>query len=155
MEARIKETETLLNTLGTVEDISKYTLEEYRDKVPKSYTLYEDKYNDSTDDSLTIEIYADGTYSITNDDLPYSCNSITDLKLLEESFLETPFKLETIERKENGYYASVAVTAKVKNIYDVKRLILQFRTCNDKYLSDKIKEIVGDDGRIYLDRLNE
>lgn len=155
LEARIRDTETLLQTLGTVEDFSNDTLESYKTKIPKTYALYENKYNDSVDDSLCIELYTEGTYLITNDDLPYSCYSKNDRQLLEELFYETPFELEINEHKGETYAASISVSAWAKNIYEVKGLILQFRSCNDGFLANKVQEKVGDDGHIYLDRLTD
>ncbi|EGP5708899.1 hypothetical protein ACJQ40_002317 [Enterococcus faecium] len=154
---QIKKAETLLKTLGTLEDNSIYIMEEYREEILKSYSLYENKYNDSVDDSLCIEIHSNGTYIVTNDDLPYDSYSIEDRYLLEKLFDETAFVLELTEHHNalGTYSASVTVNGTANSLSEIKELILQCRQCNDQFLSNKVKEIIGDDGRIYLDRIKE
>ncbi|MEY8307768.1 hypothetical protein AAK913_14350 [Enterococcus faecium] len=132
-------------------------MEEYREEILKSYSLYENKYNDSVDDSLCIEVHSNGTYIVTNDDLPYGCYSIEDRYLLEKLFDEIAFVLEFTEHHNalGPYLVSVTVNGTANSLSEVKELILQYRQCNDQFLSSKVKEIIGDDGKIYLDRIKE
>ncbi|EPI26100.1 hypothetical protein D352_00150 [Enterococcus faecium LA4B-2] len=152
----IKEIEKLLKTLGTLEDYSEYVKAEYKNQILKVYDLYENKYNDSCDDSLCIEVHINGTCIITNDDLPYDVLSVKDYELLKNVFENTPFELKINEHKHSNisYYGSAVVTATANNLSELKNLILQYRACNDRFLSDKVEEIKGDDGKIYLDRRN-
>lgn len=83
---RIKITDSFLKTLGTVEDFSEGIADKYRNIILKSYELYENKYNDTVDDSLCIEIWSNGTYVVTNEDLSFDCDSEADLRMLEELF---------------------------------------------------------------------
>lgn len=122
--SRIKETEKMLKTLGTVDDSTELVFENYRNKILRAYDLYENKYNDVSDDTLCVYVYFNGTYVVTNEDLAYVVYSIEDRNLLENDLSE------------------------------VKELIIKYRACNDIFLSDKVESIIGDDGKIYLDRSN-
>ena len=137
----IKEIEKLLKTLGTLEDYSEYVKVEYKNQILKVYDLYENKYNDSCDDSLCIEVHTNGVCIITNDDLPYDVLSIKDYELLKNVFENTPFELKINERQHSNisYYASAVVTATENNLYELNDLIIQYRECNDRLLSDKIE----------------
>lgn len=150
---RITETEVLLGSLGTVEDESMYILENYRKVIPKSYTLLENKYNDVDNDSLCIEIHSNGTYVVTNSELPYTCYNSDDLRFLKELFSKTSFAVEVTERDMGAYIALVSVSAKVNNLEEAGKLIKEYRVQNDLYLADKTTEIIGNDGNIYLDNI--
>ncbi|WP_241655693.1 hypothetical protein [Enterococcus casseliflavus] len=151
-DGRIKSTESFLKTLGTIEDFTYCIVDKYRNTILKSYELYENKYNDVTDDSLCIEIWSNGTYLVTNETLNYYCKSEADLQLLKELFHKTSFCVDVTELNRNGHKATVNVEAIAKNLKELEQLIKEYRVCNSNYLKDKVVEIVGDDGNIYLDR---
>ncbi|MGG5311311.1 hypothetical protein [Enterococcus sp. DIV1304_2] len=151
-DERIKKTESFLKTLGTVEDFTDYITDEYKTIILKSYEIYENKYNDVIDDSLCIEIWSNGTYLVTNEDLDYACESEADLRMLKELFRKTSFCLDVRELNKIGFKATLSVKARAKNLKELKQLIEEYRICNSNYLKDKVVEIVGDDGNIYLDR---
>ncbi|HGS8682999.1 TPA: hypothetical protein ACMUAZ_002877 [Enterococcus faecalis] len=151
---RIKNTESFLKTLGTIEDFSDGIADKYRNIILKSYELYENKYNDTVDDSLCIEVYSNGTYIVTNEDLSFDCESEADLRMLEELFFKTPFYVDVRELNKIGHKATLSVKARAKNLKELEQLIEEYRVCNSNYLKDKVVEIVGDDGNVYLDRTN-
>lgn len=59
------------------------------------------------------------------------------------------------ELNKVGHKATLSVKAKAKNLRKLGQLIKEYRSCNCKYLKDKVTEIIGDDGRVYLDRISE
>lgn len=154
--SRIKETEKMLKTLGTVDDSTELVSENYRNKILRVYDLYENKYNDVSDDTLCVYVYFNGTYVVTNEDLSYVVYSIEDRNLLEKLFSKTSFEIKVDENKSSDrkYLAYIDVSASANDLSEVKELIIKYRACNDIFLSDKVESIIGDDGKIYLDRSN-
>ena len=55
----------------------------YRNLILKSYELYENKYNATVDDSLCIEVWSNGTYVVTNEDLSFHSACEEDLQELK------------------------------------------------------------------------
>ncbi|MEN2279565.1 hypothetical protein AAH973_01860 [Enterococcus faecalis] len=154
MDERIKNIESFLKTLGTVEDFTDDIADEYRNVILKSYELYENKYNDSVDDSLCVEVWSNGTYVVTNEDLSFDCENEADLRMLKELFLKTSFCVDVKKLNKIGHTAMLSVKARSKNLKELQQLIEEYRICNSNYLKDKVVEIVGDDGNIYLDRIS-
>ncbi|MGC3206483.1 hypothetical protein ACPTFY_14345, partial [Enterococcus faecalis] len=76
-----------LVSLGTVEDYTEEVAVKYRNLILKSNELYENKYNDTVDDSLCIEVWSNGTYVVTNEDLSFVCDSDEDLQKLKVLFV--------------------------------------------------------------------
>ncbi|OTN83941.1 hypothetical protein A5819_003491 [Enterococcus sp. 7E2_DIV0204] len=148
------EIEKALNLLGTVEDDSNRIIENYKKEMPHSYLLYENKYNDVSDDTICIEVYSNGSYVVTNDDIPYTCYSKIKLQELEVFFKNTPFLLDVPPVEQERYPVPVSVTARANNLNEVAVLIKTFREINDKVLKEKVKKIKGNDGQIYLDRID-
>jgi hypothetical protein len=142
-----KEIERVLNNLGTVEDVSSEIIEEFKEEMPYSYLLYENKYNDVSDDSICIEVYSNGTFIVTNEDLPYNYSTRKEEKELKNLFNNTEFD---VKNKNN---AVISVSAKANNLNEVKNLIDLYRNLNDRFLIDKVVEVTGDDGKTYLDRI--
>lgn len=153
---RIKETEKMLKTLGTVDDGTELLSENYRNKILRVYDLYENKYNAISDDTLCVYVYSNGTYVVTNEDLPYTVYTIEERDLLQKLFAKTSFEIKVAENKSlvRKYLAYIDVSASANDLSKVKELIIKYRDCNDIFLSDKVESIIGDDGKIYLDRSN-
>ncbi|GGD04487.1 hypothetical protein [Enterococcus wangshanyuanii] len=137
---KTKEIEKVLNRLGTVEDDSDRIIEEYKKEMPHSYLLYENKYNDVSDDTICIEVYSNGSYVVTNDDLPYTCYSKIELQELKVSFENTPFLLNVPPTNQETYPVLVSVTAQANNLNEVTLLIETFRKINDAFLRNKVKK---------------
>ena len=155
VDKRIEAVTKFLESLGTVEDYTEDVAVKYRNLILKSYELYENKYNDTVDDSLCIEVWSNGTYVVTNEDLSFDCESEEDLQKLKELFVNTSFYVTINELNKVGHKATLSVKAKAKNLRKLGQLIKEYRSCNCKYLKDKVTEIIGDDGRVYLDRISE
>ncbi len=75
-------------------------------------------------------------------------------KKLKELFVNTSFYITINELNKVGHKATLSVKAKAK-FKELGQLIKEYRSCNCKYLKDKVTEIIGDDGRVYLDRISE
>lgn len=131
--SRIKETEKMLKTLGTVDDSTELVSENYRNKILRVYDLYENKYNDVSDDTLCVYVYFNGTYVVTNEDLSYVVYSIEDRNLLEKLFSKTSFEIKVDENKSSDrkYLAYIDVSASANDLSEVKELIIKYRACND------------------------
>ncbi|EMF0336500.1 hypothetical protein KCT23_002310 [Enterococcus faecium] len=71
-------------------------------------------------------------------------------------FSKTSFEIKVDENKSSDrkYLAYIDVSASANDLSEVKELIIKYRACNDIFLSDKVESIIGDDGKIYLDRSN-
>lgn len=148
-----QEIETKLRTLGSFDDVSEYILEKYRQETPYSYLLFQNKYNDTIDDTITIEVNSDGTFRLSNDDLAYDSATIVEKEQWEQLFSNTSFSVDitNLRGKEDSY--SLAVSAKATSWDDVVKLIKTYRDCNDLFLADKVREIKGSNGKFYLDRI--
>ena len=114
VDKRIEAVTKFLESLGTVEDYTEDVAVKYRNLILKSYELYENKYNDTVDDSLCIEVWSNGTYVVTNEDLSFDCESEEDLQKLKELFVNTSFYITINELNKVGHKATLSVKLKQK-----------------------------------------
>lgn len=148
------EIEKKLKTLGSFDDVSEYILEKYRQETPYSYLLFQNKYNDTIDDSITIEVNSDGTFRISNDDLAYDSATITEKNYWEKLFSDTSFNVEisNLRGEDNSYI--LAVSAKATNWEEVVSLVKLYRERNDQFLADKVSLKLNRNGEEYYDRID-
>ena len=114
VDKRIEAVTKFLESLGTVEDYTEDVAVKYRNLILKSYELYENKYNDTVDDSLCIEFGQTGLMLLQTRIYLLIVRSEEDLQKLKELFVNTSFYITINELNKVGHKATLSVKAKAK-----------------------------------------
>lgn len=139
----VEKIERELNQLGTTEDRSEELI---IDEGLKLFSLFEDKYEDVSDDSVDICVYRDGLMEISNEALPFSPQSMEECTYLSNLFSDSNFSV--ISTSNN----SIFVTTKTSRIEELQNLVQEYRMLRtqylDKYGATTYYETVLDDGSV-------
>lgn len=132
-----------LEQLGIFEDRSEELI---NDEALKLFTLFENKYEDVSDDSIDICAYRDGLIEISNEALPFSPQSMEERAYLTNLFTDSNY---TVISTSN---LSTYVTNKTRRIEDLQDLVQEYRTLRTQYLNKygatTYYETVREDGLI-------
>ncbi|AZP91663.1 MULTISPECIES: hypothetical protein [Enterococcus] len=115
-----------LDQLGISEDRSEELI---NDEALKLFTLFENKYEDVSDDSVDICLYRDGIIEISNEALPFSPQSMEERVYLTNLFSDSNF---TVTSTSNRF---IHVTSKMRKIEDLQELIQEYRSLRTQYLN--------------------
>ncbi|MGM0294518.1 hypothetical protein [Enterococcus mundtii] len=136
-----------LDQLGISEDRSEELI---NDEALKLFTLFENKYEDVSDDSVDICLYRDGIIEISNEALPFSPQSMEERVYLIKLFTDSNF---TVISTSNRF---IHVTSKMSRIEDLQELVQEYRTLRTQYLNKYgatiYYETVLEDGSIGWER---
>ena len=128
----IQEVEQTLKKLGTIDDMSEYISDS--NLLKKSYLLFEDKYEDSSDDSLDVNIYQDNRLEVTNESLSYQSELPEETSYLQELFSNSSFEVSVQDqRREPTYLTTVTVTAIAVDLEQMVSLIKEYRLLDAMY----------------------
>ena len=141
----IQQVERCLKQLGETEDRSE-ELVGY--EAMKLFTLYENKYEDVSDDSVDICLYRDMEIEVFNEALPFSPQTEEERMYLLALFKDSSFTVDS--SSQNG----VSVSNKTSNLEDLSKIIKEYQRLRTKYLNKygatTYYEQVLEDGTITL-----
>lgn len=139
----VEKIERELNQLGTTEDRSEELI---IDEALKLFSLFENKYEDVSDDSVDICVYTDGLIEISNEALPFVPQSTEESTYLSNLFSRSKFSVISTSN------LSIFVTSKTSRIEELQDLVQEYRALRTQYLNKygatTYYETVLDDGSI-------
>ena len=141
----IQQVERCLKQLGETEDRSE-ELVGY--EAMKLFTLYENKYEDVSDDSVDICLYRDMEIEVFNEALPFSPQTEEERKYLLALFEDSSFTVDSPSQNV------VSVSNKTSGFEDLSKIIKEYQRLRTKYLNKygvtTYYEQVLEDGSITL-----
>ena len=141
----IQQVERCLKQLGETEDRSE---ELVGDEAMKLFTLYENKYEDVSDDSVDICLYRDMEIEVFNEALPFSPQTEEERKYLLALFEDSSFTVDSPSQNV------VSVSNKTSGFEDLSKIIKEYQRLRTKYLKKygaiTYYEQVIEDGSITL-----
>jgi len=141
----IQQVERCLKQLGETEDRSE---ELVGDEAMKLFTLYENKYEDVSDDSVDICLYRDMEIEVFNEALPFYPQTEEERKYLLALFKDSSFTVDSSSQNV------VSVSNKTSNLEDLSKIIKKYQRLRTKYLNKygatTYYEQVLEDGTITL-----
>lgn len=141
----IQQVERCLKQLGETEDRSE---ELVGDEAMKLFTLYENKYEDVSDDSVDICLYRDMEIEVFNEALPFSPQTEEERKYLLALFEDSSFTVDSPSQNV------VSVSNKTSGFEDLSKIIKEYQRLRTKYLNKygvtTYYEQVLEDGSITL-----